>query len=71
MDSLDQDEFNVQWPIFGYVDFPIFALFSKTFEKPTIWDLRKIVGRVGFQRFFDKTGNNRKSIQPKIVAIER
>ena len=22
-------------PIFGYVDFPIFALFSKTFEKPT------------------------------------
>ena len=22
-------------PIFGYVDFPIFALFSKTFEKPS------------------------------------
>src|SRR4029434_5285472 len=22
-------------PIFGYVDFPIFALFSKTFDKPT------------------------------------
>ena len=31
-------------------------------------DLTKIVGGVGFQRFFDKTGNNRKSIQPKIVA---
>ena len=34
-------------------------------------DLTKIVGGVSFQRFFDKTGNNRKSIQPKIVAIER
>ena len=34
-------------------------------------DLTKIVGGVGFQRFFDKTGNNRKSIQPKIGAIER
>src|SRR4029434_2896024 len=33
-------------------------------------DLTKIVG-VSFQRFFDKTGNNRKSIQPKIGAIER
>ena len=32
-------------------------------------DLTKIVGGVGFQRFFDKTGNNRKSIQPKIGAI--
>ena len=29
-------------------------------------DLTKIVGGVGIQRFFDKTGNNRKSIQPKI-----
>src|SRR4029434_10326158 len=34
-------------------------------------DLTKIVGGVGFQRFFDKTGNNRISIQPKIGAIER
>ena len=34
-------------------------------------DLTKIVGGVSFQKFFDKTGNNRKSIQPKIGAIER
>ena len=29
-------------------------------------DLTKIVGGVGIQRFFDKTGNNRKSIQPPL-----
>ena len=42
-------------------------ILSSDFEE----DLTKIVGGVSFQRFFDKTGNNRKSIQPKIGAIER
>ena len=42
-------------------------ILSSDFEE----DLTKIVGGVSFQKFFYKTGNSGKSIQPKIGAIER